>query len=858
MNGTIPYECEILETNRHYEGNLLQSGYFFLQIAVEQIVYVTSVETLSVEQVTDFVLSGFNRGAGGRVRFMSLLQESSLFDNVQNVEVLENGLSTTPPIATNAPTAMPTAKPTSVPTQLPTSAPTLKPIPTNPPTARPSMIPVSEGSGDSRSASDQQALILGAIAGAVAMIFVSCFFVFCVWLPLCGKERHAGPALSAGHHPGSLVGSISHNGTESTVPGLLHLDDDARSLAETTVTLGDRPLSRKNGFRTSKRLAAPRTDFQDTDSCESSIYTSTFPAGATDMERFQGSPSKSAIAVTPKKVKHTLRPNVSIVNEVSYEDAVSDTDSEPSIPPIEPEPETTVIKHSMEQQAKEAAYVQEMITEESKRPKLPKKDTINHDHSSTKGFDPFSDDDDDDDDSSFEFNSSVALSDPSFGPPVKESPSTSVKTQRIENLVTHVVPDGGSDSSMEEAKEEAPSSVSVRDRDGYSVASRRSTVSGLSNKEALANNALLRSILEEASHMASRGSSRSRASAPSRIHKQSRSKSGSSVGGVSYFADTEEIRRVIETSPSRSVGASQSVGPHPRKSYRKSKGRPYTWRSNNVTVGATTTPAAEGMGIEVEVHGDSSAQTPTVENKQRQAWLFDAGEEQLGARPMYVDLGGASVRSTLSNRSIGSLTHGSVASTGSRPLSGACGGAEHSHEQKLSVSSWSHVADASVVSHRVEEHKTASPEDPRFGNPRALDSDFKKTQEKVTRGRDPSGVSPMAGTSSGLPPLSRPKRVGVRRTVRAPPGKIGIILANRHDGKGTVVDQVRSSSVMKGKLSRGDTLVAVDGQDVQHKNVGSITAMMAARAAKERKLTVIQKGSGPARAVAQESKMATP
>jgi C-terminal processing protease CtpA/Prc len=51
--------------------------------------------------------------------------------------------------------------------------------------------------------------------------------------------------------------------------------------------------------------------------------------------------------------------------------------------------------------------------------------------------------------------------------------------------------------------------------------------------------------------------------------------------------------------------------------------------------------------------------------------------------------------------------------------------------------------------------------------------------------------------------------------VLVPPGKLGVILVNRHDGKGTVVSEIRDHSSLKGMLvSPGDKLVAVDGEDV--------------------------------------------
>jgi len=50
--------------------------------------------------------------------------------------------------------------------------------------------------------------------------------------------------------------------------------------------------------------------------------------------------------------------------------------------------------------------------------------------------------------------------------------------------------------------------------------------------------------------------------------------------------------------------------------------------------------------------------------------------------------------------------------------------------------------------------------------------------------------------------LIRKRRV----VVEVPPGKLGVVLANRHDGSGTVVSQVRKNSACKGRLTIGDRL----------------------------------------------------
>jgi len=83
---------------------------------------------------------------------------------------------------------------------------------------------------------------------------------------------------------------------------------------------------------------------------------------------------------------------------------------------------------------------------------------------------------------------------------------------------------------------------------------------------------------------------------------------------------------------------------------------------------------------------------------------------------------------------------------------------------------------------------------------------------------------------------------GVKKTkvnVFAPPGKLGIILANKADAKGTVVSGVRTSSVLVEKISPGDRIIAIDGEDVSRMTVSEITTIMARKSEFERILTVL-------------------
>ena len=78
-----------------------------------------------------------------------------------------------------------------------------------------------------------------------------------------------------------------------------------------------------------------------------------------------------------------------------------------------------------------------------------------------------------------------------------------------------------------------------------------------------------------------------------------------------------------------------------------------------------------------------------------------------------------------------------------------------------------------------------------------------------------------------------------RITVVAPPGKLGIILANKADSQGTVVSGVRTSSVLAEKISPGDRIIGIDGEDVSRMTVSEITTIMARKSDFERTLSVL-------------------
>ena len=72
-----------------------------------------------------------------------------------------------------------------------------------------------------------------------------------------------------------------------------------------------------------------------------------------------------------------------------------------------------------------------------------------------------------------------------------------------------------------------------------------------------------------------------------------------------------------------------------------------------------------------------------------------------------------------------------------------------------------------------------------------------------------------------------------------PPGKLGVILADQHDGNGTVINSIRGGSPVERILKPGDKLIAVDDIAVVGMTCSQITSLIASRADQERRFTVM-------------------
>jgi hypothetical protein len=231
-------------------------------------------------------------------------------------------------------------------------------------------------------------------------------------------------------------------------------------------------------------------------------------------------------------------------------------------------------------------------------------------------------------------------------------------------------------------------------------------------------------------------------------------------------------------------------------------------------------------------------------DKDNDRWLFDEVAGALGPRGIAADLESLSGRSNRSRSSGGARSHKSHRShrsRSSRRLLKGSGESVESHGSRRSRSSrHSRYSTRSYMSQMSEQSRSVANDLLRLEMQLAMVGEGSATEDAATRhsnGSNPRRPAPSASPRRPLANTAAPRRSRV--TVTAPAGKLGIILANRSDAKGTIVSGVRTSSVLVEKVSPGDRIVAIDGEDVSLMAVSEITTIMARKSDFERSLTVL-------------------
>jgi hypothetical protein len=225
-------------------------------------------------------------------------------------------------------------------------------------------------------------------------------------------------------------------------------------------------------------------------------------------------------------------------------------------------------------------------------------------------------------------------------------------------------------------------------------------------------------------------------------------------------------------------------------------------------------------------------------SSENEEFLFDEVAGALGPRGVAADMESLSGRS---KSSAGNKSHRSHRSShnSTRP-SRTKSSNESVNSRGSRESRYSHKSTRSYISQMSEQSRSVANDLLRLEMQLAMVGSQEGGEACVNGGGSIGGASRTSRTSrTSRRSVSTGITMRSKITVVAPPGKLGIILANKADSKGTVVSGVRTSSVLAEKVSPGDRIVAIDGEDVSRMTVSEITTIMARKSDFDRSLTVL-------------------
>ena len=266
--------------------------------------------------------------------------------------------------------------------------------------------------------------------------------------------------------------------------------------------------------------------------------------------------------------------------------------------------------------------------------------------------------------------------------------------------------------------------------------------------------------------------------------------------------------------------------------------------------------------------GDAHSSDSENEHEDNESWLFDEVTGALGPRGIAADLESLSGRSNRSSSSRGNKSHrshrshksGSRSSRHRRPKTDSADSVDshHSRDSRRSRGSrYSHRSTRSYISQMSEQSRSVANDLLRLemqlamvgsagvpgldGGSSSVGGIVRNTRSLSSRSTPP--VTTPLSVSSATSAANGSRRMATARrsriTIQAPAGRLGIILANKADARGTVVSGVRSNSALVDRITPGDRIVAIDGEDVSLMTVSEITTIMARKADFERILTVL-------------------
>jgi hypothetical protein len=247
----------------------------------------------------------------------------------------------------------------------------------------------------------------------------------------------------------------------------------------------------------------------------------------------------------------------------------------------------------------------------------------------------------------------------------------------------------------------------------------------------------------------------------------------------------------------------------------------------------------------------------SANSEESESWLFDGVTGALGPRGIAADLESLSGRSNRSKNSQGNKSNRSPHSKSQqsssrkpRTSNESVGSRESRHSRGSRTSRYSHRSTKSYISQMSEQSRSVANDLLRLEMQLAMVGQENRDDLPARSINSAAGgAGSMTGSSrnrSTRKPYSAAHRSTSssaskrsKVTVIAPPGKLGIILANKADAKGTVVSGVRTSSALVDKVSPGDRIIGIDGEDVGRMTVSEITVIMSRKADYERSLTIL-------------------
>lgn len=878
------FQCAVLSIERKENSraeSLYGSGYFTLDVTVEQKVYLFANRTFSLESITSMVESGFNRGSGGRVRFRSLLQSHPIFVMVRNVEVLDGPITWYPsPYPTDVPSALPTAIPSLSPTEIPSQTPSISPldshsaIPSSPPTEDITEAPIigrtplptdfpSNGkdkkpslTNSATNAKDNQdevdTITIAAIVGGAIVIMIALCCVFSMWCRSRNSKQREGSSLSPPsctptprmrrnrkHHPSYKGSSEVLQLQNGEVPNMVALDDG--SLANTT--LGDQTAG---GFRRlapgKKRLVPDSDGVKVIDSFdENSLYTTPLqqPLAAVEKDAMNDATSNytmSVLSILPPSVAPFEEETI-VYPDIDPPDSGDDESSASAVL------QSSLLSHnypssshfSSKKQANVPTFDFSGIPFEKNA-----ENGISQDHEKAKLVSEAMDDEsgfaafqnkphslsklnigENDKPTSTSFLSMEDSNAPSI------NSSNSALTKKVENMFLlgfRSAPEDNSDDSPLDEEEKREIDCESRD-DGQEP--RRSPLP----LDLLADTQLLEGSDSTSSWSSWRVSQDSEpiVQVNGETTERNAEESKSDRLGIANNEDIFAADGLQYFIPIKHKSKSKSASLEEKDSTfdDTSEELPSTPDDKNMFVSPTSTGLSsveDGTGIlGVLPRRDPAtleAGSVVSSNSGDNPWLFDALEQTLGPKSPTADIeslsgrSDRSGRSQKSSRSYRSATR-SARSNRSRRRSRSVppkAAGRRDYRAKNAAASVGTYAGSSFR----EKHSTNADTQT---TDRTLGHDLKRLEKQLAALQTETdhitassitlssiGARTRSTRSSRLThtgaKFSRKRRV----IVEVPAGKLGVILTNRHDGKGTLVSEVKPDSSLKGMLSVGDKL----------------------------------------------------